>query len=45
MKFSHQSIDEKLAFAQLALSNAVENTEIAALMAVFGYDAARIAVG
>ena len=45
MSFSKQSIDTKLAVAQLALSNATANPEISALLAGFGYDAARIAVG
>jgi hypothetical protein len=45
MKFSNQSIDSKLAAAQLALANAAQNTEIGALLTGFGYDAARVAVG
>ena len=45
MSFTNQSIDAKLAASLLALSNAATNTEIAALLAGFGYDAARIAEG
>ena len=45
MSFSKQSIEAKLAASQLALANAANNPEIAALLAEFGYDAARIAVG
>jgi len=45
MSYSNLSIDGKLAASQLALANAVSNAEIGALLALFGYDAARIAQG
>ena len=45
MSYSNLSIDGKLAASQQALANAASNAEIAALLAVFGYDAARVAEG
>jgi len=45
MSYSNLSIDGKLAASQQALANAAGNAEIAALLAVFGYDTARIAEG
>ena len=45
MSFSNLSIDAKLAQSQQALANAANNPAIAALLAEFGFDAARIAVG
>jgi hypothetical protein len=45
MSYSNLSIDGKLAASQQALANAASNPEIAALLAGFGYDAARIAEG
>ena len=45
MSYSNLSIDGKLAASQQALANAASNAEIAALLAGFGYDAARIAGG
>ncbi len=45
MSYSNLSIEGKLAASQQALANAANNPEIAALLAGFGYDAARIAAG
>jgi hypothetical protein len=45
MSYSNLSIDGKLAASQQAIANAASNAEIGALLAGFGYDAARIAEG
>ncbi len=45
MSFSNQSIDARLAASQLALTNTTSNPEIGAMLAEYGYDAARLATG
>ena len=45
MSYSNLSIEGKLAASQQALANAANNPAILALLAVYGYDAARIAEG
>ena len=45
MSYSNLSIEGKLAASQQALANAANTPSILALLAVYGYDAARIAIG
>lgn len=45
MANSTQSIDGNLAAAQIAIENALSDTEVQALLSVYGYDAAKIGEG